>query len=105
MNAVSQLPAAQADLLDIWLRIASDSPANADRFLDVLDQKMHLLASSPRMGRPRPELRDGLRSFPVDHYVIFYCEVHQGINIVRVLHGARDIESLFHDDAASTGTP
>jgi toxin ParE1/3/4 len=36
-----------------------------------------------------------LRSFPVGNYVIFYREVSEGIEIIRVLHGARDIEGII----------
>jgi toxin ParE1/3/4 len=101
MNAVRKLPGAQNDLLEIWLHIAADSRRHADHFLDRLDEKMRLLAASPRMGRLRPELSAGLRSFPVDDYVVFYREADQAIEIVRVLHSARDIEAIFRDSPAS----
>jgi toxin ParE1/3/4 len=48
------------------------------------------------MGRARPELRPDLRSFPVGRFVIFYREVRDGIEIVRVLRGARDLPALFN---------
>jgi plasmid stabilization system protein ParE len=95
MNPVRKLPKAEQDLIEIWLRIAQDRPVHADWFLDFLDEKMHLLASSPRMARLRPELGNELRSFPVDHYTIFFREAGQLIEIVRVLHGARDVATLF----------
>lgn len=47
------------------------------------------------MGRLRDELTEGLRSFPVGRYVIFYRIVQDGVEIVRVLHGARDLDSIF----------
>jgi toxin ParE1/3/4 len=96
-NAVHKLPQAKEDLLEIWLHIAPDSPIHADHFLDFLDEKMRLLAASPRMARLYPELGDGLRGFPAQDYVIFYRQAPQGIEVVRVLHGARDIENLFRD--------
>jgi toxin ParE1/3/4 len=37
----------------------------------------------------------GLRSFPVGNYVVFYRIVPEGIELVRVLHGARDLRRLF----------
>jgi toxin ParE1/3/4 len=95
-SAVRKLPAAQEDLLQIWLRIAPDSFLDADHFLDFLDEILRLLATSPRMCRLYPELGDSLRGFPAKDYIIFYWEVPQGIDVVRVLHGARDIEGLFH---------
>lgn len=45
------------------------------------------------MGRLRGELATGLRSFPVGRYVIFYRALSNGIEIVRVLHGARDLSA------------
>jgi len=47
------------------------------------------------MGRARPELGHGLRSFVVGQYVVFYRPSTKGIEIVRVLHGARDIGATF----------
>lgn len=44
MSHVLKLPQAQEDLLEIWLRIASDNVLYADHFLDFLDEKMRLLA-------------------------------------------------------------
>ncbi len=83
------------DLADIWAYIAEDSPAHADRYIDLLDKKFSQLARHPRTGRARPELFAGLRSFPLGSYVIFYLSPKSGIEIVRVLHGARDVEALF----------
>ena len=98
MSQIRKRPQAQEDLLEIWLRIASDSPFHADRFLDLLDDKMRRLADAPGMGRSRPELTPGLRGFPVGDYLIFYRPLPFGIEVVRVLHGARDIDALFADD-------
>jgi len=83
------------DLVDIWLYIANDSPNNADNFLDQMREKFWSLAEAPQIGSKRDELRSGLRSQPMGAYLIFYFPLHDGIEVVRVLHGARDIESLF----------
>jgi toxin ParE1/3/4 len=98
MTAVLKLPQAQEDLLDIWCHIACDNPHQADRYLDFLEGRLTLLASSPGMGLSHDELEPGLLGFPVDNYLIFYRQVDVGIEIVRVLHGAREIESLFQAD-------
>ena len=49
----------------------------------------------PDMGRLREDLSAGLRSFSVGNYVIFYRPMKGGIEIARVLHGARDFPPLF----------
>lgn len=101
MPAVLKRPLARLDLAEIWAFIADDSEATADRFLGVLEQKFRLLSSQPEMGRLRAELMPALRSFPVGRYVVFYLPVPDGIELVRVLHGSRDIGVHdFGDDYA-----
>jgi toxin ParE1/3/4 len=98
MPSVVIRPQAAADLAEIWAYIAKDSLAPADSFMDRFDREFRLLARNPKMGRARPELSPDLRSFPVGHYVIFYLPRTRGIEVVRVLHGSRDLESLFQED-------
>jgi toxin ParE1/3/4 len=95
MPRLLKRPQAEADLEDIWWYIAQDSPQNADRFLDRIHEKCLLLAEFPQMGVGQDELKLHLRSFSVGHYLIFYFPIENGIDIVRVLQGARDIESLL----------
>ena len=80
---------------EIWFYIAQDNPDAADRFIRALVSRFPLLASMPEIGRAREELSPHLRSFPVGNYVIFYRLVDSGIEIARVLHGARDFPPLF----------
>lgn len=47
------------------------------------------------MGRSRNELLDNLRSFPFERYLIFYFPIDDGVDIVRVLHNARDIDTVL----------
>ena len=96
MPVIVKLPRAHLDLNEIWDYIAEDGESRADAFIDLLDQKLRLLARSPNMGRARDELENDLRSFPVGRYVIFYRPIPEGIEIVRVLHGSRDLGTEFH---------
>jgi toxin ParE1/3/4 len=50
------------------------------------------------MGRAREELAADLRSFPFGRYLIFYAPVDEGIDVVRVLHSARDVDAAFGDE-------
>ncbi len=86
---------ARLDLEEIWLYIARDNPEAADRLNRNIIQKFPFLAANPEVGRNRPELAPRLRSFPVNNYIIFFRPMENGIEIVRVLHGARDIPALF----------
>ena len=36
-----------------------------------------------------------LRSFPMGNYVVFYQQIDGGIDVIRLLHGSRDIEEVF----------
>jgi toxin ParE1/3/4 len=98
MAIILKKPLAQADLLDIWNFIANDSFEKADRLLKKIDNQLKILASNPGMGKKRDSLAPNLRSFPVGNYLIFYCPINQGIEVIRILHGARDIQSLFEED-------
>ena len=91
VRGVKTAPLAEADLDDIWLAIATDSVVRADKFVDALAERFVLLASSPRAGRARPEMAEGVRSFVFRKYVIFYSLLDDSVIIERVLHGARDI--------------
>jgi toxin ParE1/3/4 len=91
---------AREDLIDIWQHVARDSPEAADRLLDLFDEKCDLLVRSPLIGTACPELSPGLRFFSASNYVIFYCADEHNTTIVRIIHGARDIASLFGDESA-----
>ncbi|WP_295390523.1 type II toxin-antitoxin system RelE/ParE family toxin [uncultured Thiodictyon sp.] len=88
-------PEAENDLVELWWLIAQDSPQNADRFLDRIEEKCIALADFPNMGVSRNDLQPGLRSHPVGNYLIFYFPRDDGIDIVRVLRGSRDFDKLF----------
>jgi toxin ParE1/3/4 len=86
---------AEEDSREIWRYIATDNPAAADRLLRKIDAKLESYAEQPRMGTPRDTLAPGLRSFPVGSYLVFYRVVPEGIEVARILHGARDLKELL----------
>ncbi len=95
---VARKPLARQDLLEIWAYIADDSEAAADRILDRIDAAVRGIADHPAMGRARPELGAGLRSFPVGGYIVFYRLSAEVIEVVRVLSGFRDVGHHDLDD-------
>ena len=95
MPKVVLLDQASEDLDEIWFYIAQDSPENADRFIDSTLKRCQMLAEHPDMGQDRDETLPDLQSFPVGNYVIFYRATDDGIEIIRVLHGARDLPGLI----------
>jgi toxin ParE1/3/4 len=71
------------------------------RFLSALTDTIEALARMPRMaplcGFARPDLRH-MRRWPVkgfENWLIFYLARRDGVEIVHVMHSARDIESLL----------
>jgi toxin ParE1/3/4 len=90
-------PQAEIDLIDIWQFIADDSIERADSFLDSIDNTVKNLVRMPNMGRSREEIARNLRSFPVGNYVVFYRIIEEGIEVLRVLHGSRDIKRFFEE--------
>jgi len=97
MNRAIFAPLAERDLDEILVYIAERNAAAALQLVRKLRRKCDDLAEFPHMGRARPEFRGGdLRSFPVGNYLIFYRPVETGIEVARVLHGARDLESILN---------
>jgi toxin ParE1/3/4 len=97
-------PLAGADIAGIWDYIAEDSVMQADAWVDRLDGKLRLLSAQPMMGRARDDLSPGIRSMPFGRYVIFYAPLADGIDVIRVLHSARDIDAVFDPDPDAAGT-
>jgi toxin ParE1/3/4 len=88
-------PTARRDLKDIKNYIAEQSVPAAFRFVDDVVQKCEALAQFPEMGRLWADLDPPLRSFPVGSYLIFYRPTAGGIQIVRIISGYRDIDTIF----------
>ena len=87
-------PVADVDLLAIYLFIAEQSGRDqAEHVVRVIRSKCETVAEASGIGRPRPELRDGVRSFAIWSFLVFYSEIESGIEVVRILHGARDISA------------
>lgn len=91
-------PRAEADLDEIWLYVARESGSveTANRLIDVITERFCTLAGFPWIGRSRDEdLGQGYRSFAVGEYVIIYCVEREDVLILRVVHGRRQLDSLF----------
>jgi len=97
MSKTRYLPEAREDLTSIWWYVLRESGSieTADRILDRLDDACQLLGSQPDMGQARDELAPGIRSFAVGKYAVFYAPDTTGIEIVQVIHGARDVPAAF----------
>lgn len=86
---------ADVDLDEIVDFIAKDNIEAAITVEERLTHTFEMLGNNPKIGRERPDLDYGLRSFPVDSYIVFYRAWSSEVLIVRVLHAARDIDAIF----------
>jgi toxin ParE1/3/4 len=91
-------PQANEDIGQIWFYIASESGyERADAFDTKITEKLNELIRFPRSGKPRPELMAGLRSAVVGSYLIFYLPIKDGIEVVRIIYGGRDLNMIDFD--------
>ena len=90
-------PKAQADLDGIWEAVAEVDQDAADGLVDSLTARLPILARFPHLGRLRTQVAPGIRSFSYRRYLILYRVVDEGVQIVRVVHGRRDVEAILRD--------
>lgn len=89
-------PRAKQDINQIWDYIAQDDIEAADRVLDDLESAMTKLAKSPGIGHWREDLADRRhRFFLVYSYLIVYRHEARRLEVIRVLHAARDVRNLL----------
>ena len=105
MARVLKREAAKRDLIAQWLWYAENASVEvADRFLNAVETTLALLAGQPNCGAAffveKPHLQ-GMRRFPVsdgfETILLFYFPLNDGVDLVRVIHGRRDLTSLFSD--------
>ena len=85
----------QDDYLEIWLYVARDKAEAADALVAHFDQQLDLLASAPLIGKLEEDLATEIRSFPIGKYIVYFRIIEGGVELVRILHSARDITSDF----------
>jgi toxin ParE1/3/4 len=101
-RAIVWSPQARADLSDTWDYYAKVADRQrADRIVSEINDACRLIEEHPFGGRSRDEVRPGLRSIFARPYVIFYRVRDEVAEIVRILHGRRDLDEIFNDDPGS----
>jgi len=95
MNEPRLTEQAEADLDELWAYIAAHNPDAADRMVEAVLESSRMHVRFPGMGQNRDDLGRGLRCFVVSPYVVFYRPVEDSIEVLRILHGARDASRLI----------
>lgn len=90
-------PAARSDLDEVWQYVAAHNIRAADQLIDAFLKRFFLLASQPSMGQARPDLAEGVRHSPLGNYLILYRPSESEIDVLRVIHGARDVPGVFRE--------
>jgi toxin ParE1/3/4 len=104
-RSIRKRPAAFLDLVQAGAYIGRDSLDAELRFYDAAERTFEQLLEAPRVGHPwivRTVADTDLRVCPVrgfPNWLVFYRPTDAGIEVVRVLHGARDIDALSDEIA------
>jgi toxin ParE1/3/4 len=86
--------AAEADFDNLWFESAKRfGTAQADALLERIDRTLlQTIGSFPSAGRVRPEFGYGVRSYPIVPYLVFYRILGKRVEVLRILHGRRDLK-------------
>ncbi len=106
MNKIIKTPKAKLDLIDLASYLYNANPLSdaSERFLTAAENAFSRLADFPGIGVVQPSASGslkGLRRWPVPgfrNYLIFYRIISADVEIVRVLHAARDINAALEED-------
>lgn len=69
-----------------------------EKFILKFEKKCKYIADFPNIGRSYDDIKPSLRGLPLAGYIIFYRIVDDGVEIIRIVSGYRNLESLFLDD-------
>ena len=98
MLSVVRTDQAETDLATLLDYLEEGSPQAAERLATAIDDRCTLLSQFPLLGRTREELGPALRSVVVEQYVLFYRVTATAVEVLRIFHGARDIDAMLKTD-------
>ena len=103
MSRIHRRRGVDDDIYQIAVYLLGENESAAHRFVDAVQNTLKNLAQMPGMGSIKnfqdPALFE-VRSWRVHgfrNYLIYYFIVDDGIDVLAILHGARDIERLLED--------
>ena len=87
-------PRASQDLIDLHDFIARDKPLAALHWIDKIEQKCVAISVNPALGEASPALGLNVRRSFLGRYIIYYRTLADGIDVLRIVAGDRDFQSL-----------
>ena len=84
-------PTAQEDMSSAWDFIAQQSIDAADRFVDRLFHCFEQISTHPFIGEARPDLGEAICQSLVGKYVVVHRPSPEAIDILALIHSARDV--------------
>ena len=101
MDIVKRRPQVASDLIECAEYFSEDSLDTALRFLDAAESTFVFVSQNPEIGalcKFESSQAEKVRFWPIkgfEKYLMFYQPLSNGIEIVRILHGARDLEVIL----------
>ncbi|NJK48769.1 type II toxin-antitoxin system RelE/ParE family toxin [Candidatus Gracilibacteria bacterium] len=99
MNRFIIAPSASRDLDRIAEYFLERNVNAGEKLFRDFNQKCFNLLKFPNLGRSYNHIRPNLRGLPLDGYIIFYQVVDESVEILRIVNGRQDLETLFADEA------
>lgn len=104
MGKINKRPQVIQDLIELATYIATDNLDASERFLTSAEETFQQISKLPQMGKQcqlsKPKLADirqqAIKGFK--NHLVFYRVLDSDIEIIRVLHGARDLEAILDDE-------
>ncbi|HEY9865094.1 MAG TPA: type II toxin-antitoxin system RelE/ParE family toxin [Candidatus Obscuribacterales bacterium] len=85
------------DINEICEFIGKTNVKAASKLFDAIRQKCKLVSDFPNMGKDYSLIGSDLRGFIIDDYIVFYYPRKDGIDVVRIVYGKRDLKALFEE--------
>jgi toxin ParE1/3/4 len=98
MNKLIRTSRAELDIIGIGLELTRFGPRVAERTLDLIENRCEVIRQFPYGGEACAQFGERMRWYPAGNYVIFYLPDDDGIQVVRVLDGRRDLQRAFWRD-------
>ncbi len=98
MRKIRKQALAEADLIEIWIYSYEQwGEAQAERYLDELENGINQLAAHPELGRRCDHIRQGYRAIQINRHIVYFKVTPSAIQVIRVLHARMDPGSRLAD--------